>query len=234
MTDAFEEVEEDIRRERLMAFFKRYGIWILSALVAVLLGVAGWGWWQADQRQKAAALAQALQAAQEQAAGGDLAGASAAMAQAAERASGDQRALALMQRAEALLQSQDAAGALQSLEAAAQSAREPLLRDAAALKAAYIAADSEALPALEARVKPLIDARGPYASMARELLAMEAMKAGDAARARAEFEFLQFDLEAPETVRQRAQAALAMLGPEPQSEGAAAPAPESSAGEQPQ
>lgn len=225
MTDAFEEVEEDIRRERLMSFFKKWGPWILGALALVLAGVAAWGWYQDHSRGQAAEIAAAVNAAQEQAQNGDLSGAASALAAAAGRASGDQRALVLMQHADVLVQNQDLPGALKSMEAAAVEARSPLIKDAATLKAAYLAADGEALAAIEARVKPLIDARGPYSSMARELVAMEALEAGDDTRARTEFEFLRFDLEAPETVRQRAEAGLALLGPTSQSPGAAPAAP---------
>ena len=50
MSDIFQEVDEEVRRERLMQLWKRYGNFVIAAAVIVVLGVGGWRgyqWWDA-------------------------------------------------------------------------------------------------------------------------------------------------------------------------------------------
>jgi hypothetical protein len=114
----------------------------------------------------------------------------------------------------------DTKGALEAYDKAAAASPTKEYRDVARLKAAYIAADIE--PAkLEARLKPLIDEAGAFSFQARELRGMQAYGAGDLATARNEFEYLSIALDAPQSIRGRAQSALSVIGPAPKS---AAPA----------
>jgi len=78
--------------------------------------------------------------------------------------------------------------------------------------------------------EPLIASEGHLGSLAKELLAVEAWEAGDSDLARDTFENLTLAFDAPESVRQRAQLGLAVLGPAPETRAAApsetpAPAP---------
>jgi hypothetical protein len=137
-------------------------------------------------------------------------------------AHGGYKVLAEMERAGALQAQGDLAGALAAFDAAAKDAREPALKQSAQLRAAYIAAETENFAALDARVKPLIDTRGPFSYLARELVGVEAYEAGLYPRARTEFEYLASAFDAPSGVRNRASRYLAVLGPAP--EAPAAPA----------
>ena len=49
MTDIFQEVEEDVRRERAEKFFKAYGHYIIALLVIAFLAIGGYEIWQARQ-----------------------------------------------------------------------------------------------------------------------------------------------------------------------------------------
>ena len=42
MSDIFQEVDEEVRRERLEQLWKRYGIYIIAAVLLVLACVGGW------------------------------------------------------------------------------------------------------------------------------------------------------------------------------------------------
>ena len=94
----------------------------------------------------------------------------------------------------------------------------------AQLRAAYLAAETENFAALEARLKPLIDARGPFSYLARELIGVEAYEAGQNERARTEFTYLESAFDAPQGVRGRASRYLSVLGPAPETAAPAAPA----------
>lgn len=222
MSDVFEEVEETIRRERLAEGIRKYGpigAAIFAAIVLGILGFEGYKSWTARQNGETA---------MEMSAGVDLLekgrmdDALKAFRDVAAKGATGYKALARMEEAGVLVSKGDTAGAIAAYEAAAGLAKEPIVRDSAILRAAYLAAETEPLAAIEARVKPLLDKTSPYAFLARELVAFEAMKAGDAAKARENFEFLTLALDAPDGVRQRAQSALALLGPAPAK--AAAPA----------
>ncbi|MBU6374332.1 MAG: tetratricopeptide repeat protein [Alphaproteobacteria bacterium] len=224
MSDVFEEVEETIRRERLADGIRKYGpigAAIFAAIVLGILGYEGYKGWTARQNGE---IAMEMSAGVDLLEKGKLDEALKAFRDVAAKGPQGYKALARMEEAGVLVAKGDTAGAIAAYEAAAGLAKEPTVRDSAILRAAYLAAEKEPFAAVEARVKPLIDKSSPYAFLARELLAFEAMKAGDAKKAREHFEFLTLALDAPEGVRQRAQSALALLGPAAPAAAPAAPA----------
>src|SRR5215510_5937375 len=55
MSDIFQEVEEDVRRERYEQLWKKYGNYVIAAAVVLVLAVAGFQAWKSydlSQRQK--------------------------------------------------------------------------------------------------------------------------------------------------------------------------------------
>lgn len=223
MTDVFEEVEENIRQERMASMLRKYGPWAAGLFALILLGVGGYEAWKFWQGRAADTQSAALVEAQKLVETGDFEAAEKAFAEAAASGAAGPRAAAEMQRASALVAQGKLEDALKAFDSAAGMTREPLLRDSARLRAAYLAADVEDFAAIEARLKPMIDEGSAYAALARELYGMEAMEAGKDDVARDQFTAVTLTLDAPEGVRQRAQAALALLGPKPAA--AAAPAP---------
>jgi hypothetical protein len=127
-----------------------------------------------------------------------------------------------------VLQAQgDLEAALTEFDAAAEKANDPIMRLSAQMRAAYIAADTADFDTLQTRLTPIIESESRFSYLARELLAMEAWEAGQNDLARDTLEALTLAFDAPEAVRQRAQVALSVIGPAPQTsaDGAAAPAP---------
>ncbi|MDX2234368.1 MAG: tetratricopeptide repeat protein [Hyphomonadaceae bacterium] len=223
MTDIFEEVEERLREDKLQVFWRKYGAYVIAAAVGLVVVVglsSAWTVWSTANNRSIGERFSALQ----QQAAIDPAGAEKALKEFQKNASGGYKALAEMERAGALEAQGDLAGALAAFDAAAGMAREPVLKQSAQLRAAYIAAESEPFAAIEARLKPVIDARGPFSYLARELLAVEAYEANQPERARRELAYLETAFEAPEGVRNRAASFLQVLGP-------AAPAPTAGSGE---
>ena len=56
MSDIFQEVDEEVRRERLMQLWKRYGNFVIAAAIVLVLGVGGWRgyqWWEAKKAAEA-------------------------------------------------------------------------------------------------------------------------------------------------------------------------------------
>ncbi|MBC7770374.1 MAG: tetratricopeptide repeat protein [Phycisphaerales bacterium] len=231
-TDSFvNEVQDSLRQDRTLAIAKRYGPYLIALFVVFLAVIGGWQWWQGEQVNRERAASDELVAALEMGAAGNLDGAKAEL----ERLSGEgprtYRAMARMQNA-ALLQSQgDLDAALAEFDEAAEAAANPTMRDTARLRAAYIAAETQDFAALQTRLQPLIDSESRLAFLARELLAVEAWEAGETEIARSTLENLTLAFDAPETVRQRAQLALSVIGPAPAAPADGAPAPAPSEGE---
>ncbi len=211
MSDVFEEVEENLRAEKWSALFKRW--WPVAAAIAgvVLLVVLGFwffdarkGWTGAEASQAYARGIEALQS-------DDSAAAEAAFVEAEAAGNGPYEALALMQRAGIRVTRGDNEEAVALFEQAAEASSDPLIADIARLKAAWILMDTAPLADLTARLEPLTADDRPFRYQAREALALARLQHGQADSARSGFQALTLDLETPESLRQRAQAALNMI-----------------------
>jgi hypothetical protein len=222
-TDSFvNEVDESIRQDRMLDFAKRYGPWLIGAFVAVILGVIAWQAWRAHTISVSREHAQEYAAAQELAREGNLEEAKAAF----ERLTGEgpriYRVMARLEHAAVLEMQGDLEAALTEFDRAADEANDPVMRETAQLRAAYIAAETQDFAALQERLNPLTSSDSRLAYLARELLAIEAWEAGQLDLARDTLENLTLAFDAPEAVRQRAQLALSVIGP-----ARSAPAPRS-------
>jgi hypothetical protein len=216
VTDVFEEVEEQIRQDRYVTFFKKYGWWLGGAFALLIAGMAAGLAWRHFSTEAARARSEAFVAIQELRAQGDLEGAKAALDAFEGRNSGVYRALTPMMEAAILVDQGDLRGAIEAFDRAAGAASDPIVRDSARLRAAYLVADTQDFAALEQRVAPLLEEPGPIRSMARQLMAIEAWEAGDLGRARDLVDEIALDLDAPEDVRQWAESiAPGVLGPRP-------------------
>jgi hypothetical protein len=225
VTDVFEEVEENLRLEQYSNFIRKYGLWLAIGLVLLLGGVFGWTQYQAWKEREAGVYAQKLDEGEQLLSKQDYAGAEKYFTEMAKSGPANYRATAMTLAGAALMYQGDLKAAQARMEEAAKTATDPVIRDAAALKGAYLAADNEDYAALKPKLQPLIDGGGPFAYEARELLGAEAREAGDLAEARTQFDFLSLALDAPEGVRNRARAALAVMGPPEETKTPAAPAP---------
>lgn len=212
MANIFDEVEEDLRRDRAKQAWKRYGGWVVGAVVAVVLGVGanqGWQWWQANQR---AERAQTFEIAQAMLADGDVASAVATLDGLADGGDGF-AVVARLEAARALIETGARADALALYEdLAADDALDPLYRDLGVLLAVANAPDGADVEARIGRLIPLMGDAGPWRHSAREIAAGLALELGDRDRA---VEFLRAnaeDLVAPQPIRGRAAELLRALG----------------------
>lgn len=207
------EIDEDLRREKALKLWKRFGPFVIGAAVLVVVAVAadvGWTAWQESRRNAQAesfAAADALSAAgrHEQAAG--------AFEALASEAESGYAGLALMRAAEARLLAGDRAAAQAEFEAAsARGDLDPAVKAVATLKAATLAIDSESPDQIRARVSALIDGDDAWRPLAEELVALAAFKAGDTARAGEIYARLADDQAASQDLRNRAASYARVLG----------------------
>jgi hypothetical protein len=227
-TDSFvHEVNESLQQDRMLTVAKKYGPWLIGVFVIILVAVGGWQWWKSYSVTQSRAHAEEYVAAQQLAAEGNLDGAKAEF----ERLTGDgpevYRVMARLEHA-ALLEAQgDLEAALAEFDQAAEQANDPIMRDTARLRAAYIVAETQDFAALQTRLQPLVESDSRLSYLARELLGIEAWEAGNTDLARETLQNLTLAFDAPEAVQQRAQVALSVIGPAPatSAEGANTPAP---------
>lgn len=204
MTDIFDEVEEDIRRERMKKLWERWGIYIVAAAVLVVLLVAGWRGWEWYRQRQATAAGARFEAAltlarQDKAAEaiGDL------DALAADGPAG-YRLLARF-RAAGATAAKDPKAAVAAFDAlAADGSLSAQMRDLARLRAAMILLGLKDRAGVTSRVQALAAPGNPWRNSAREILALAAWQAGDtAATAKLAGEMVADAQTAPGT-RQRA------------------------------
>jgi hypothetical protein len=205
MADIFDEVGEDLRRERMKRLWQSYGAWLIAAAVLVVVGTAAWRGWETWQQGKAAAAGDAYLAALAKVSEGDHAAAAEALIAFSSDAPRDYAVLARLRAATENAAAGNVDGALATFEATAGDATLPQgLRDIAAIRAAMIAVDREDFSRFRARVAPLDVTGGAWRHAARELVAVSAIKAEDWAEARATLDTLTADAELPADFRQRA------------------------------
>ena len=212
MVDVFEEVEEQLRSERYRTLALKYLPWVGGGLLLALviaLGIWGYGQYRQGGEEKAS---QVYATALDSLAHGDKDQAYQRFAQAASSSSAAYGALALMQEAGIRSDQQRTADAVQLFDQAAKVAPNPIIGDAARLKSALLLLDTASLAEIEARLKPLTSKTdSPYYALGREAVAMAKLRAGHTADAVSDFNVLMLLPNAPDSVRQRAGAAKALI-----------------------
>lgn len=211
MVDVFEQVEEELRSER----YKRLArTWLPVAggvlLIALIAALAFWGW-DSLQTSKADKASIAFDRGMQSMQANNPVGADAAFTQAAKEGAGAYKALALMQRAGIAVEANRIPDAIRHFDEAARASRDPLLSDAAVLKAAWLAMDSETLAQIEARLEPIAKDGRPYSPFALEALAMARLQNGQAPAAREALVLLKNGLDTPDIISQRADLTIAAI-----------------------
>lgn len=211
MTDLFEEVEEQLRSERYREVGRKVLPWMIGiAAVALAVTLAYWGWdtWQRNMIAKAStSYAAAVEAMQ----GHDEAKARQLWTEVSKSNAKAYKSLSLMHLGAFALDKKNTAEAVKLFDQAAEAAPDPMIGDVARLKSAFALLDTAPLKDVEGRLTPLIKDGRPYRLQAREALGFARLMAGDTAGARGEFLLIQQALGAPESLQQRAQAALSMI-----------------------
>jgi hypothetical protein len=204
VTDIFQEVDEEVRREQLKKLWERYGNHLIALCILVVVGVGAWRgyeWWQAKQAaQSGAAFEQAVALAQS----GKHEEAAAAFAKLAGDGTASYRVLARLREA-AELASSDKKAAIAAYQAiATDKSAGQVIQDLATVRAAFLQVDTAPYSELRASLEPLTASDRPFRHTAREILALSAWKSGDAAETRRWTETMMADPLTPPDMRSRA------------------------------
>lgn len=207
---AFREVDQAIAEDQQWEFLRKHGLLLIGGAAAIVLGVAGWQFLDAQKRGEAAKAAIAFNAASKQLAEDPEIGRASMEKIAAEGPEG-YAALAAMTNAGALAavgETQQALAAYRSIYEGSASRR---LKELARLRAATLAMP-DGRDAVLADLGDLVESADPFGHYARELAALAALEAKDYETAYAMFLKAAQDEAAPAPIRQRSEefAALAL------------------------
>lgn len=233
MTDIFQEVEEDLRRDQLTRLWKKYGIQAIAvAVVAVLVASAfvGWKSYRTSQARAASLKYQEVTAAGDRDATPKAPEELIKSLDAAEKdLAGGYKVLARFERAAALVKSGHGDEAAKLLNAIADDKSiDVSLRDAARLKAAYLEIETKSFSDMRDKLAPLVEPESAFRFAAGELLGYSAFRAGDLAAARTYFQTIAADVAAPADIKQRTEDMLSEIAqrlPNPAAGGASGRAP---------
>jgi hypothetical protein len=205
VSDIFQEVDEEVRREQLNKLWQRYGHYMVGLCILIVAGVGAWrgyDWWET---KKAGEAGTAFEQAATLAETGKHQEAEAAFAKLSTDGTAGYRVLARLREAAELAptDSKAAIGAYDAITADPSVGQ--LIRDLAAVRAGYLLVDSAPYSELRTRLEPLTVGDRPFRHSAREILALAAWKSGDMAVARQWTDLMMTDPQTPPQTRSRAQ-----------------------------
>ena len=213
MSELFDEVDEDVRRDQLKKLWERYSIYIVAGALLIIAAVAGWRGYQYLEAQKAAEAGAAFDKASELSEQNKHAEAEAAFAKLAASAPSGYRTLARL-RAAAEVASRDPQEAVKMYDdISADRGVDAIDRDLARIRSAGLLEDTASYPDMLRRLEPATAAGATFRHSARELLAFSAWRANDTAAARQWLDMIANDGETPQGLRSRAEALQALLPP---------------------
>jgi len=205
VSDIFREVEEDVRRERLEKWWKKYGDYVIAGVSVVVIGVAGYKLWQHYTEQQRLKASSEYQSAIQLGQSGQYAVAEQAFARIAKHAPSGYVAVAELARADSLVASGKTAEGI-ALYMKIAGNNEGGLGDVARVRAAWTEADSLSAEELRTLLAPVNTPDSSWRYMAREILAYRDYRDGRLQQAQDAFASLAATADAPAGVRQRAKA----------------------------
>ena len=206
MADIFDEINEDLKKDRAQVLWARYGKFVIAAVAAVILAVGSTQAFRAWKSQQAETSANAFHAAlnaddvalAREGALGSLSDGYAMLARfqiAAEKAEAGDKSAA---EADYIALSQD-------------KSVQPLYQQAAVLMAVMNAPDGTDATALQARLDPLTATTGPWQGLAMEVSAALDLRSGNSAAALAKANAILALPEISPELRQRTNQLLTVL-----------------------
>lgn len=207
------EVDEELRRDQLATFGKRYGRLLIVAVVIGLALFAGYLFWRNHREKVAGEEGEKLQAAYDALAANRAADAAKPLAELTRSSSEGYRALALFTQADVLLQRDDLKGAAAKFgEVARGEEYGPAFRDLALVRQTAAEFDTLRPQVVIDRLRPVAVAGNAYFGSAGELVAAAHIRAGRRDLAGRLFGQIARDENVPATLRQRAVQMAGLLG----------------------
>jgi hypothetical protein len=210
VSDIFQEIDEELRRENFAKLWQRYGVYLIGVAVLIVVAVAAVVGWRTYEQRLHEAEGERYALALDLARQGKDKEATDVFAEVGRQARGGHAMLARFEEAALKFRGGDTKGAMALYDAlSADSSLDPAYRDLARLMAAQDELKDGDPRAVITRVAPLTSTTNPWHPTALELTALAQLKAGNLAEARATYQRIADDLQAPQGLRARAAEILA-------------------------
>lgn len=207
------EVDENLRRDQLRDMGRKYGGWLIGALVLFLAAVGGWLYWQERQRAAAAEDSEVLAQVYTDIGAGRMATVPKRLDTLASEGKGAVRASALFTRAAVALEQNDRATATAKFhEIANDDDLSAPHRDLALIRATSLEFDTLRPEQVIARLEPMAKPGNPWFGSAGELTAMALIKQGKRNEAGRLFAAIAADRQVPDSIRARSVQIAGTLG----------------------
>ena len=211
MADIFQEVDEEVRRDKALEFWKKYQTHFIVLCVAIVAASGGWRYYQDRVRAEAEAAGARYESALALAKTGKTTESVEALRGVIAQGPAGYALLAKFRSAANLGASEPAKAAAIYDSLANDASIDPAMRDIARLRAGVLLMDTADYNDIRVRLEPLAAPGAPFRNSAREFLAMAAFKANDLDAAGRWLDAIVVDQQAPEQIRARAEALLGLV-----------------------
>lgn len=213
MSELFDEVDEEVRREQLKKLWDKYSIYFIALMVLIVAAVGGWRGYQYLEAKKAAEAGAAFDKAAELSDQNKHAEAEAAFSELAAKAPSGYRTLARLRAAAEAASRDPKAAAKMYDDIAADRSVDGEWQDLAKIRAAGLLLDTASYADMQQRLEASATPTSTFRHSAREMLALSAWRNNDATAARKWLDVIAEDGETPPGLRSRAEALQALLPP---------------------
>jgi len=209
----YREVDEELRKEQLTGWWKRYGWAAIAAVLLLFAAIAGFLWWQQQREKRAGEHAETLLKVFEDAQAERVKGSDPRLEKLVEEGSDGHRAAAMLTKADIALQANNDAAAVAGFKAVAADEDLPeAYRNLALIRQMATEYDKLAPAAVIERLRPLAQPGNPWFGSAGEMTAVAYLKLGKPQQAAPIFAAMAKDPSLPETMRSRAIQMAGALG----------------------
>jgi hypothetical protein len=211
MADFFREVDEDVRRDQLINFWKQYQNWIIGGALLIVAATGAWRVYDYFRVKAAEAAGARYAAAAQLVTDGKTAEAAYVFDSVAKDGPKGYALLARLSAANALAGKDPKAAAAAFDDVAADPSVDPAYQNVARLRGAYLRVDTDDPKDFEQRYGAYASPDSPYRDAYRELLALADIRRGDYAAASHWLELAAADPASPPALRARADAFLTIV-----------------------
>jgi hypothetical protein len=213
VSELFNEVDEEVRREQLKKLWDRYSIYIVAGALLIIAAVGGWRGYEYLEGKKAAEAGAAFDKAVELSEQNKHAEAEAAFTSLAANAPSGYRVLARLRAAAELANRDPQAAAKLYDDISVDRSIGVTEQELARVRAAGLLLETSSYPSMLQRLEAATAPGATFRHTARELLALSAWRANDTTAARRWLDLMANDGETPPSLRSRAEALQALLPP---------------------
>ena len=209
----YREVDEELRRDRMLGLWRRYGKLAIGAVILFLVLLGAGIWWHGHRQQVAGARGEQLLEAFDDVSAGKKAAAKEKLDALAKDGTAGYKAAALFTKADLAIEANDLKTAAALFHQAAGDGDLPQpYRDLAVVRMTAVEYDGLPPQTVVDRLSRLAVAGGPFFGSAGEMVATSYMKLNKPQEAARMFAALAKDKKVPDSIRSRAAQMAASLG----------------------